>query len=68
MAAIAVLLVDDNGDMLADLPDELTDEFEIAGTAENGQEAVQEVLRLDPDVLVLDNRPARNARRRGTYG
>jgi len=40
--------------MLTDLRDELSDEFEIAGTAENGEEAVREVLRLDPDVLVLD--------------
>lgn len=54
MAIIRVLLVDDNGDMLTDLRDELSDEFEIAGTAQNGEEAICEVLRLDPDVLVLD--------------
>ena len=61
MAMIRVLLVDDNGEMLTDLRDELSDEFEIAGTAENGEEAVREVLRLDPDVLVLDlNMPAMN--------
>jgi DNA-binding NarL/FixJ family response regulator len=47
--------------MLADLQDELSDEFEIAGTAENGEEAVREVLRIDPDVLVLDlNMPGMN--------
>jgi len=58
---IRVLLVDDNGQMLADLRDELSDEFEIAGTAENGEEAIREVLRLDPDVLVLDlNMPGMN--------
>ena len=61
MTIIRVLLVDDNGQMLADLRDELSDEFEIAGTAENGEEAVREVLRLDPDVLVLDlNMPGMN--------
>ena len=61
MAIIRVLLVDDNGEMLTDLRDELSDEFEIAGTAENGEEAVREVLRLDPDVLVLDlNMPVMN--------
>ena len=61
MAMISVLLVDDNGEMLTDLRDELSDEFEIAGTAENGEEAVREVLRLDPDVLVLDlNMPVMN--------
>jgi DNA-binding NarL/FixJ family response regulator len=54
VAIIRVLLVDDNGQMLADLRDELSDEFDIAGTAENGEEAVREVLRLDPDVIVLD--------------
>ena len=61
MTIIRVLLVDDNGQMLADLRDELSDEFEIAGTAENGEEAIREVLRLDPDVLVLDlNMPGMN--------
>ena len=61
MAIIRVLLADDNGEMLTDLRDELSEEFEIAGTAENGEEAVREVLRLDPDVLVLDlNMPVMN--------
>ena len=54
MATIRVLLVDDNGEMLTDLRDELSAEFEIAGTADNGEEAIREVLRLDPDVVVLD--------------
>jgi len=54
VAIIRVLLVDDNGDMLTDLRDELSAEFEIAGTAENGEEAVREVFRLDPDIVVLD--------------
>ena len=54
VATIRIFLVDDNGDMLQDLRDELSAEFEIAGTAENGEEAVREVLRLDPDILVLD--------------
>ena len=61
MAIIRVLLVDDNGEMLTDLRDELSDEFEIAGTAEDGEEAVREVHRFDPDVLVLDlNMPGMN--------
>ena len=54
MATIRVLLVDDNGEMLTDLRDELSAEFEIAGTADNGEQAIREVLRLDPDVIVLD--------------
>jgi len=61
VAIIRVFLVDDNGDVLTDLRDELSHEFQIAGTAENGEEAVREVLRLDPDVLVLDlNMPVMN--------
>jgi len=54
VAIIRVLLVDDNGEMLTDLRDELSAEFEIAGTAENGEQAVREVFRLDPDIVVLD--------------
>ena len=54
MAAIRVLLADDNGAMLAGLREELGKEFDVAGTVENGEDAVREVLRLDPDVLVLD--------------
>jgi DNA-binding NarL/FixJ family response regulator len=54
VARISVLLVDDNGAMLTDLRDELSHEFKIAGTVANGGEAVRAVLRLDPDVLVLD--------------
>jgi len=58
---IRVLLADDNQDMLSDLRDELGAEFEIAGTTDNGEEAVRQVLRLDPDVLVLDlNMPVMN--------
>jgi DNA-binding NarL/FixJ family response regulator len=54
VATIRVLLVDDNGEMLTDLRDELSAEFEIAGTADSGEEAIREVVRLDPDVIVLD--------------
>jgi DNA-binding NarL/FixJ family response regulator len=54
VAKISVLLADDNGAMLLDLRDELGDEFRIAGTAANGEEVLQAVLRLDPDILVLD--------------
>jgi DNA-binding NarL/FixJ family response regulator len=51
---IRVFLADDNRAMLADLRDELSKEFHIAGIAENGEDAIREVVRLDPDVLVLD--------------
>lgn len=54
MTIIRVFLADDNSAMLADLRDELSKEFHIAGSAENGEEAIREVVRLDPDILVLD--------------
>jgi DNA-binding NarL/FixJ family response regulator len=54
VAAIRILLADDSEAMLADLREELSKEFEIIGTAGNGEEAVQAVLNLDPDVLVID--------------
>jgi DNA-binding NarL/FixJ family response regulator len=51
---ISVLLADDNGAMLAELREGLSNEFDIVGTAVNGEEAVEAVQRLDPDVLVTD--------------
>lgn len=54
VATIRVFLVDDNGAILSDLQDELGDEFEIAGTAQNGEEALLAVPRVHPDVVVLD--------------
>jgi DNA-binding NarL/FixJ family response regulator len=54
MATITVFLADDNGDMLTDLRDELAGQFAISGTAANGEDALRDVLRFDPDVLVLD--------------
>lgn len=54
MALTRVLLADDNGALLADLCRELEEEFEIVGTATNGQDAVDAVLLLNPDVIVLD--------------
>jgi len=54
MARTRILLAEDNEALLAELCRELKDEFEIVGTASNGQDAVDGVLRLDPDVIVLD--------------
>jgi DNA-binding NarL/FixJ family response regulator len=53
---IRVFLADDNRDILTDLREELADEFEIIGSAENGREALKAVVELEPDVLVLDMR------------
>lgn len=40
--------------MLTDLRNELAGQFVISGTAGNRRDAVREVLRSGPDVLVLD--------------
>jgi DNA-binding NarL/FixJ family response regulator len=49
-----VLLADDSRAVLTDLRDELSKEFSIVGMVDNGEEAVRDVYRLDPDILVLD--------------
>ena len=55
MVMMRILLVDDNQAMLADLHEELaSDGFTIAGTAHDGEDALQLVASLDPDVLVID--------------
>jgi DNA-binding NarL/FixJ family response regulator len=54
VSKIRVLLADDSETVLAELRGELAKEFDIVGTVGNGQEAIEAVLRLDPDVLVLD--------------
>ena len=53
MARTRILLADDNRALLAELCLELQEDFEIVGTVANGQDAVDGVLRLDPDVIVL---------------
>jgi DNA-binding NarL/FixJ family response regulator len=54
VARTRILLADDNVELLAELCRELEKEFEIVGTVSNGQDAVDAVCRLDPDVVVLD--------------
>jgi DNA-binding NarL/FixJ family response regulator len=54
VATITVLFADDNEAMIAALRDELGDNFEILGAAENGEQALEMARRLGPDVLVLD--------------
>jgi DNA-binding NarL/FixJ family response regulator len=53
-ALTRIVLADDNGTLLAELCCELEEEFDVVGTANNGQDAVDAVLRLNPDVVVLD--------------
>jgi DNA-binding NarL/FixJ family response regulator len=54
MHSLRILLADDNDEILATIRQELANEFEIIGTVSNGQDAVDAVLRFDPDVVVLD--------------
>jgi DNA-binding NarL/FixJ family response regulator len=54
MDRVRVLLADNHEAILAQVRAVLGQEFEIVGAVKNGQEALAEVRRLDPDVLVID--------------
>jgi DNA-binding NarL/FixJ family response regulator len=54
LASVRVLLADDHARLLAELRLRLEKVFEIVGAVEDGKQAVDATLRLDPDVLVLD--------------
>jgi len=54
VAKIRVLLADDHAATLEPVRFELDEGFDIVGTAANGRDAVEAVLRLRPDVLVTD--------------
>ena len=54
MAKIRVLLADDHAAILAQVRLELADDFDIVGMVANGRDAIDAVLRLNPDVLVTD--------------
>ena len=54
MAKIRVLLADDHEAMLQQVRSLLSKDFDVVGTVSNGRDAVAEVQRLDPDVLVID--------------
>ncbi len=49
-----VLLADDDAGVLKAISRTLATDFQIVATAADGQEALNGVLRLDPDVVVLD--------------
>jgi DNA-binding NarL/FixJ family response regulator len=51
---IRVLLADDNETVLARVRMVLGEKFDVVGAVTNGLEAVAEVQRLDPDVLLID--------------
>jgi DNA-binding NarL/FixJ family response regulator len=54
MAAIRVVLADDHHAVLAEVREELGEEFEIVAAVGDGSQAIEAVRRLDPDILVLD--------------
>ncbi len=56
MTRIKVLLVDDHAILRAGLRSllETYDDIEVVGEASNGEEAIQKVRELNPDVIVMD--------------
>lgn len=54
MNKVRVLLADDHEAILARVRTVLDVEFEVVGAVRNGRDAVTEVQRLEPDVLVID--------------
>ena len=52
VAKIRVVVADDYQPLVAMVRGTLGEEFEVVATTENGNQAVDAVLRLDPDVLV----------------
>lgn len=54
MGKIRVLLADDHEGIVAQARLTLGEDFDVVGAVYNGRDAVDEVQRLDPDVLVID--------------
>lgn len=49
-----IMLADDHGIIIEGLSSLLAKDFDIVGTASNGQELVSEAQRLRPDIILLD--------------
>ena len=49
-----MVLADDHQQMTAKVRQTLGEEFEVVSTVADGSQAVEAVLTLDPDVLVID--------------
>ena len=49
-----VVLADDLPEMLRKVTQLLQDDFDVVGSAQNGQEAMEAAKTLNPDLLVLD--------------
>lgn len=54
VSEVRLLIADDHEGILARVRKVLDGDFDIVGTVSNGRDAVAEVRRLDPDVLVID--------------
>jgi DNA-binding NarL/FixJ family response regulator len=54
MGKIRILLADDHETILERVRMVLGEEFDVVGAVKNGRDAVVEVQRLDPDVLIMD--------------
>ena len=54
MSKIRVLLADDHQTVLERICGLLAEDFDVVGAVRNGQDAIAEAERLDPDVLVID--------------
>jgi DNA-binding NarL/FixJ family response regulator len=54
VAKIRVVLADDHQQMIAMVRHTLGEEFEVVGVVEDGRQAVDAVLTLNPDALVID--------------
>ena len=54
MSKIRVVVADEHQQMIAIVRQTLGEEFEVVGAVEDGQQAVNAVLTLNPDVLVID--------------
>jgi len=51
---VRVVLADDHREVIAKVCLVLGDKYDVLETAENGQQAVNAVVALDPDILVTD--------------
>jgi DNA-binding NarL/FixJ family response regulator len=54
MASPRVLLADDMPEMVESVTQLLRRDFDVVGYAENGEEAIEAMAHLNPDLLVLD--------------
>src|SRR5689334_21965696 len=54
MAFARVLLADDMPEMLERVRELLRGDFDIVGSAQNGEGAIEAAATLDPDLLILD--------------